>query len=264
VPALLLLVLLVLVLARGGGRTEGAAPKLPPPKPKPVAADMKTPIKTIEENMAKGHLTEARVLILQQISAHPKDGRVRFLLGNLEFAEKNPVGGLKAYEEAMRLDPGLRGDAALLVNIRSELNEKQTGFLALEMLVKLVGKPATDILAEVASEDRREEFRHYAREGCVVLDCLKKVDLVASYTLDLQQGRTCEERREAVQKLGATGDKRAIEPLQKARPARRGLFRRILGSSNNACIAKDIDAALHALGAGPPRSPKRSPKRRRR
>ena len=69
------------------------------------------------------------------------------------------------------------------------------------MLVKQVGKPATDILAEVASEDRRPEFRQYAREGCVMLDCLKKVDLVASYTLDLHQGRTCEEKRDAVQKL---------------------------------------------------------------
>jgi hypothetical protein len=82
--------------ARGG--RKGASPKLEPPKPKPVAAEMKSPIKHIEETMAKGLLTEARVLIMQQISAHPSDGRVRYLLGNLEFADKNPSAGLQAYE----------------------------------------------------------------------------------------------------------------------------------------------------------------------
>jgi tetratricopeptide (TPR) repeat protein len=224
---------------------------------------MKTPLKTIEENMAKGLLTEARVLLMQQISAHPNDGRVRYLLGNLEFAEKNPSAGLQAYEEALRLDPGLRGDAALLVNIRSELDDKKVGFIALEMLVKQVGKPAADVLAGVATDDRRPDFRRYAREGCAMLDCGKKVDLVASYVLDLQQGRTCEEKRAAVQKLGASGDKRAIDPLKKARPERRSLLGGILGSSSNACIAKDIDAALTALGAPPP-APRPAPKRRRR
>jgi len=256
VPGLALILLLVLVLARGGG-SKGPAPKLPPPKPKPVAAELKSPIKTIEENMTKGHLTEARVLIMQQISAHPNEGRVRYLLGNLEFADKNPAAGLQAYEEALRLEPGLRADAALLVNIRSELNDKKVGYVALEMLVKQVGKPAVDVLADVATDDRRAEFRRYAREGCQQLGCLKKVDLVASYSLDLAQGRNCEEKREAVQKLGESGDPRAIEPLKKARAERRSLFGGFLGTSGNACILKDIDAALTALGAPPPPAPKR-------
>ena len=259
-PTLTLLLIVGLLLVRGGGR--GASPKLEPPKPKPVAPELRSPIKAIEENMAKGHLTEARVIIMQQISSHPKDGRVRFLLGNLEFADKNPVAGLRAYEEALRLDPGLRGDAALLVNIRAELDDKKLGFAALEMLVKQVGKPAGEVLASVATDDRRLEFRRYAREGCESLGCLEKVDLVASYSLDLIQGRSCEEKREAVKKLGETGDKRAIEPLKKARSEPRSLLGGILGRSSNACIAKDINAALTALGEPPQKS--KAKKRRRR
>jgi tetratricopeptide (TPR) repeat protein len=247
----------VLVLARAGGGQKGAAPALPPPKPKPVPVEMKSPLKAIEENMAKGRLTEARVLIMQQISAHPSDGRVRYLLGNLEFADKNPAAGLQAYEEALRLDPGLRADAALLVNIRSELSDKKVGMIALEMLAKQVGKPAAAVLADVATDDRRPEFRRFARDACRAFDCLKKVDLVESYGLDLSQGRTCEERREAVRKLGETGDKRAIEPLRRARAERRSLLGGMLSSSGNACIVKDIDAALTALGAPPPPPPKR-------
>ncbi|HEX7508380.1 MAG TPA: hypothetical protein VF550_16515, partial [Polyangia bacterium] len=91
--------------------------------------------------------------------------------------------------------------------------------------------------------------------------CGKKVDLVNSYALDLTQGKSCEEKREAVKKLSETGDSRAIEPLKRARSERRSLFGGFLSSSGNACIVKDIDAALTALGAPPPAPPA---KRRRR
>jgi len=247
VPGVLLLLFLVLLMTRGEDE-QGPSPQQTPPRPKPVPAEMKSPLEAIEEQMAEGHLTEVRVLIMQQISAHPKDGRLRYLLGNLEFAEKNPTAGLQAYEEALKLDPGLRGDAALLVNLRSELDDKKTGYAALEMLVQQVGKPAADVLAGVATEDQRKEFRRLAREGCQTLGCLGKVDLVASYSLDLAQGSSCEEKREAVKKLGATGDKRAVEPLKRARAQRRGVIGRLLRRSGNACIVKDIDAALTALG----------------
>jgi len=255
-PGVAVLLLAVLVFAASGGR-KGASPKLEPPKPKPVAPEMKSPLKRIEEAMAKAHLTEARVLLLQQISAHPKDGRVRYLLGNLEFAEKNPAAGLKAYEEALRLDPGLRADAALLINVRSQLDDRKLGPSALDMLIKQVGRPAVDTLAEIASDDRRGDFRRAAREGCATLDCGQRVDLVNSYALDLAQARTCEEKREAVQKLGETGDARAIGPLRKARIERRSFLGGLLGTSGNACVRKDIDAALTALGAPPPTPSKR-------
>ncbi len=258
VPGVAFLLLLGLFLARSGGQ-KGASPNLAPPRPRPIAPELKSPIKHIEENMAKGLLTEARVLIMQQISAHPKDGRVRYLLGNLEFADKNPRAGLEAYEEALRLDPGLRGDAALFVNVRSQLADKNLGLVALDMLIKQIGKPAGDLLADMASGDRRAEFRQAARDACETLGCLKKVDLVNSYALDLSQGHTCEEKRAAVQKLGETGDAHAIEPLQRARSERRSLLGGLIGRGGNSCIRKDIDAALAALGA-----PVRAPKKRRR
>jgi hypothetical protein len=263
IPAIAALLLALLVVPSVGGRHKGTSPKSEPPKPKPVARELKSPIKHIEETMAKGQLIEARVLIMQQISAHPNEGRVRYLLGNLEFADKNPSAGLQAYEEALRLDPGLRADAALLVNVRGELSDKKLGLVALEMLIKQVGKPASALLADIATDDRRAEFRQPARDACEALGCLGKVDLVASYALDLAQARTCEEKRLAVQRLGGTGDPKAIEPLRKARAERRRYWGPFLSTSGNACVLKDIDAALTALGAPPP-APKPKAKRRRR
>jgi len=69
--------------------------------------------------------------------------RVRYLLGNLEFADKNPSAGLQAYEEALRMDAGLRGDAALLVNVRDLLSDKKLARSALDLMVRQIGvRPA--------------------------------------------------------------------------------------------------------------------------
>ncbi len=228
---------------------RGAAPRQLPPAPKPVAQEVRSPIRRIEDALAKARLAEARVLITQQISEHPKEARLRFLLGNLEFAEKNYTAALAAYDEALRLDPGLRADAALLVNLRGLLTDRRLGEEALDMLTDKVGLPAAETLAEIASEDRRPEFRQTARTACEALHCAN-VDLVRSYSLDLQQARNCDEKRTAVQKLGATKDERAVEPLQKARRNRGGILGGLFGSGNS-CIIKDIDAALRELGVDP-------------
>jgi tRNA A-37 threonylcarbamoyl transferase component Bud32/cytochrome c-type biogenesis protein CcmH/NrfG len=233
-----------------GRRPPATAPAAAPPAPRPVEPALQAPLRKIEEAMSRGQLNEARFLLMQQISLNPANGRMRYLLGNLDFAEKNPAAGLVAYEEALKLDPGLRADAAMLVNVRGLLPDKKLGRAALDLLTERIGRPAGATLAEVATEDRRPEFRQAAREACRSVGCADAVDLVKSYTLDLQQGRTCEVRRAAVQGLGATKDPRVIEVLKKARRASGGILGDIFGGGNR-CIRKDIDAVLEDLGVDP-------------
>ena len=68
-----------------------------------------------------------------------------------------------------------------------------------------------------------------------------------AYILDLQQGDTCAERKEAVSKLRALGDKRAIPALQEAqnRPRTVGLLRR--RTNANACLRSDAEEAVRYL-----------------
>jgi cytochrome c-type biogenesis protein CcmH/NrfG len=244
------LVVLLAVIPFLCSRPPPTAPAAAPPKPKPVEPALQAPIKRIEEAMAKGQLSEARLLLMQQISGNPANGRMRYLLGNLDFAEKNPAAGLEAYEEALKLDPGLRADAALLLNVRNLLNDRKLARPALSLLTDRIGRPAGATLAEVATEDRRPEFRQAARDACRQVGCADGVDLVKSYTLDLQQGKTCEAKRAAVQGLGATRDPRAIETLKKARRSGGGVLGEIFGGGNR-CIRKDIDAILQELGVDP-------------
>jgi serine/threonine protein kinase len=237
-------------------RPPPTAPAATPPRPKPVEPALQGHIRRIEEAMAKGQLNEARLLLMQQISQNPGSGRMRYLLGNLDFAEKNPSAGLQAYEEALTLDAGLRGDAAMLVNVRNLLGDRKLGRPALDLLTQRIGRPAGAVLAEVATEDKRPEFRQAARDACQSVGCADKVDLVKSYALDLQQGKTCEARRTAVAGLGSTKDPRIVDILRKAR-ASGGLLDRVFGGANR-CIRKDIDAVLTEMGIDPDERPERT------
>jgi hypothetical protein len=222
-----------------GGRTSE------PPALRPVPAAVAAQLHAAEEALTRGDLTRARAVLTQELSAHPDCGPIHYLLGNLDFLEHLPEGALGSYRQAIRLDPGYRGDAALLHNLRALLDDRKLAADALDLLRYEVGKPACTILADVAAGDHRADLRHGALKGVDELGC--GADRVASYALDLQQGRSCDERREAVRQLRRLGDPRALEPLRKARQRRSGGMLGLFESAPNECIRKDLDDAIKAL-----------------
>ena len=218
------------------------------PPPRPVSAVLAEPLAGVEAAMGRGRFVEARAQLQQLLSKYPQEARVHFLLGHLEYLEKKFVPTLAAYGEALRLDPGLRGDAALLLNLRALCGDrdKKVAQAALALTVDRIGAAAVPLVAEIASDDARAELRAQARDGCAKLECTDKIDLVKSYGQDLAQARACEEKREAVRRLAATGQPRAGELLKKARSVR-GALGGLFGGGNE-CVRKDIDAALKDLG----------------
>ena len=115
-----------------------------PPPPKPVESAAQEPLRQAEAAVTRGRLAEARAMLLQLLSKHPDEARVHYLLGNLEFVERKPAAALEAYGEALRLDPGLRGDAALLLNVRTLLDDrdKKLAWDALTLTTQRIGAPA--------------------------------------------------------------------------------------------------------------------------
>jgi hypothetical protein len=166
-------------------------------------------------------------------------------MGNVDCLERKPEAGLDVYRRAMRRDPSYRGDAALLRNVRLLLDDKRLAPEALDVMIKDIGKPARDAIAEVPSSEKCTEIRHTALRACADFGCDDKVDKIASYTLDLQQEKTCEERSDAVVHLRKTGDKRVLEPLRRTRRRGSGLFG-LLGGGND-CMRKELDDAIKAL-----------------
>ncbi len=65
---------------------------------------------------------------------------------------------------------------------------------------------------------------------------------------DLENAKTCPERREAVVGLAALGNADAVPALKRARYRMRGGVLGIGDSNTNACLKKDAEAAIKALG----------------
>jgi serine/threonine protein kinase len=235
----------LLVIFIGSLTIKHRGPTSTPPPPKPAEPEVARYTQLAEEALSQGDLGKARIILTEQLAKHPEAARVHYLMGNVDFLEHKSDAGLDAYREAMRRDPGYRGDAALLRNIRLLLDDKRMAPEALDVLIKDVGKPAGEAIAEVASNEKRIELRHAALLGCEELGCDGKVDKVNSYVLDLTQTKTCEERRDAVAHLRKLGDKRALDPLRRARRRGGALFG-LFGGGND-CIRKDLDDAIKAL-----------------
>ncbi|HEY6036689.1 MAG TPA: protein kinase [Kofleriaceae bacterium] len=66
--------------------------------------------------------------------------------------------------------------------------------------------------------------------------------------LDLQDGKTCTDRKAAIPRLVELGDPRAIEPLKRARYRMRGGVLGFGDSNTNGCLKADADEAIKALG----------------
>jgi hypothetical protein len=66
--------------------------------------------------------------------------------------------------------------------------------------------------------------------------------------LDLKEGKTCADRKAAIEKLVELGDPAAIPDLKKARYRMYGGVLGIGESNANSCLTKDADAAIKQLG----------------
>jgi serine/threonine-protein kinase len=139
-------------------------------------------------------------------------------LGHAKFGEGEVRTALEAYERALRADRAMGSDKALRVNLIKVLDAKDevATFVALDLLSSLT-PPAQEEIVAYASTGKLEDARHRAvmlaeRDGLG-----DQVDHVQSWSLDLQQASSCEERRATIQLLARSSDRRALVALKRAR-----------------------------------------------
>jgi hypothetical protein len=90
------------------------------------------------------------------------------------------------------------------------------------------------------------ERRHAVRPVVERRKLLEQVDLLAAYTLDLDQEATCEKRQDAVSHLRALNDPRAVAALERAvvKKIKSGPLR---NRPFNPCLLDDAKAAIGYL-----------------
>jgi hypothetical protein len=157
--------------------------------------------------------------------------------GDRELQRRQHLDALAHYEKAIAASPSLAGSAELRASIASVLSTRDAvaGVVALELLASRVAPPARDTLVAVASngkvaEVRRRAFAIAERDGFA-----HEVDRVESWTLDLKQATTCDDRKAAIERLRGT-DRRAVVALRKAR-------------TEHACVEREATDAIGQLEA---------------
>ncbi len=188
--------------------------------------------------VAQGQWPEADRLLDQaesRFGAHP----VYWLLrANVECGRQRPDACLDAYVKAL---PG------------GGVPETEAGKAHLEQVLEVDGRP-TDVAQLVRALGRDDasgvlerglkhaehDHRWNAVAQLEAIDRRRVIDYVDLYVRDLSDKVGCEDRREAVERLGELGDEDALGPLRLARAETHG-------SARNACLGDRVDQAIKKL-----------------
>jgi hypothetical protein len=206
------------------------------------------------EMLAQGRPKEAASYLM----GHGKEVRdkpyAQMVLGHAQASAQRSIQALIAYTKAISLEPKLAKDKLMRTNIELMLDKKAPGVVdaAIDFLGKLVlatgDWTASDQLIDLASSSKSPRSRHKAMSVADEVGLGDQVDRLGSYLLDLEQGETCLLRKDAVGKLRALGNKKAIPPLRRARKRIRteGAFvkRKV---NTNACLRTDAAEAIRYL-----------------
>ncbi|HTE55936.1 MAG TPA: serine/threonine-protein kinase [Kofleriaceae bacterium] len=249
--ALVLIIMIVASTGQGGGVAMVRAPPRPGARPAPAFPILTAPVAASEPAAGEAAPADDPPDGAREDAPDDarEDARAELDLGHQRISARRAIEGLEAYRRALALDPDLAadetmaGDAERLVGAR----DGAVAMAALEVLGEMDGEGARDQLVELASRDKRSAIRRRARALAEKRGAGDQIDRLSSYALDLVQGRSCEERAEAVPALRELGDRRALDVLERARKRRTGGILGFGRRSVNGCMRAQLDEAIAHL-----------------
>jgi serine/threonine protein kinase len=243
-----LIAILVFALGSGGPDYLPRSTRLPlsPPKHGPEA-------EAAAEMLAQGRPKDAVAYLAEHASEVRDDPYAQMVLGHAQASAQHSVLAIAAYRKAVLLEPRLAKDGLMRTNMGLMLDKRAPGVVdaALDFMGTLVAETgdgeAEETLVRLASSSPVLRTRQHAMAVAEEVGLGGGIDRLGSYLLDLEQGETCTDRKDAVAKLRALGDKRAIASLSKAqeRIETEGLLRR--RTNVNACLRADVMEAIRYL-----------------
>jgi hypothetical protein len=148
-----------------------------------------------------------------EVKKNPKNATAWVELGHMQFEAGLRGPALGSYDRGLGIDQSLASDRVITNLISCYGKKEQAAAQAIVVLYKLVQ-------AEDALDDLIDNKQWVIRNGAIVtLEKLGKAerdDYLTVYTLDLQHPE-CDVKREAVEKLGGLGDKRALQAIRTAK-----------------------------------------------
>ncbi len=220
----------------------------------PLVAPKHSPEAEVAAQMLEqGHPKKAAAYLIEHKKEVSEKPYAQMVLGHAHASAQRNILALAAYEKAILLEPKLANDQLMRTNLDLMLDKKTPRLVdaALDFLGMLVREledgDAEDRLVSLASSDEVLHRRQHAVAVAEDVGLGDRIDRLGSYVLDLQQGKSCAARKDAVAKLRALGDKKAIPSLQAAQKRIRteGLLKRKVNA--NTCLRTDASEAIRYL-----------------
>jgi serine/threonine protein kinase len=236
--AFLLLLVVALVIAPSGGKKKTTATDKPS-KPTPLQANPAL-VKEAADLIAAGKPSNAASLIEREDIGD--DPETLVVLGHARIGANRRLDGLAAYERAILLNNKLAADPRVKANVTRVLESRDAvaGVVALELAMRL-DPPAHELVKQVAANAKLGEVRRRALAIAEREKISEGIDRVESWSLDLAQATTCEDRLVAIAKLRRSADPRAIPALKRAKTFR--------------CVEREVSEAIAFLETQTPPAP---------
>ncbi len=202
------------------------------------------------EMLEQGRPKEAAAYLIEHKKEVREEPYAQMVLGHAHANAQRSILALVAYEKAILLEPKLADDELMRTNLDLMLDKKAPGIVddALDFMGVLVREvdddDAKDRLVSLASSDETLRRRQHAVDVAEEVGLGDQIVRLGSYLLDLEQGATCFHRKDAVAKLRALGDKKAIPALEGAQKRIRteGLLKKRVNT--NSCLRTDAAEAI--------------------
>jgi tetratricopeptide (TPR) repeat protein len=211
--------------------------------------DPSTPAGAANEALEHGDPARALQILEASKATIANDANAQLVLGHVRASRNENGLALEAYEQALKLDPELETNEKLRAGLYAMAGGTQDYELVAHAFDLWVGGTSDPearrllLLGAVHDDIARRKALRPVIERRKLGD---SVDWLKAYSLDLEQDASCEARREAVAKLRALGDLRAIEVLERAivKVGKYGAYR---GRKINVCLIEDAKAAIGYL-----------------
>jgi eukaryotic-like serine/threonine-protein kinase len=206
-----------------------------------------------EKKLEAGDPDRTIAMLTARPGALAGDAVAQMQLGHAHAAKSEYRPALEAYQAAVALDPSVISDQRVRANLALMIDDDGPVLVDAALLLAREGQDdaARRRIAELAAhKDRAVRKKAFALAEELGLE---GVDRVASFLLDLEQEPTCKARRDAVTRLRALGDPRAVAPLRAAldRPGFVKKGRRKRRINENACLRQAAEDAIRALERAP-------------
>jgi hypothetical protein len=166
---------------------------------------------------ARGDPKRALDILEANKMAIEQDGDAQLVMGHARAARAENELALEAYARAMQLDPNLVERPRLRATLRtlSAAKDPLITTSAFDLWIRTGDPEARKAIKLAAISDNKE--RRQAVVTVIEAHTMQNdIEWWIAYSYDLEQGITCEDRKLALPKLHALGDKRAIEAIDRA------------------------------------------------